>query len=213
VVIGRMYFDHLCETEAGEFIYKTVDNVEGLYQMRPRDPKDYLDRMKAGDVPEDPFGHTNAESQRPHYLFVAPPANLYRFFENDLPALGGTQTPSGYTVLGIREPNAKFRRYHGNEYRKNEPMIEDHVTSLNSQYGFTWHGVLHDYDEVFGIYGGETLVVDLQTNEVLGRRRGFIFRNSGGGICPREKTDQSLYGFVSRVLIPPPPPAGSEDRK
>ena len=30
------YFDHLCKTEAGEFIYKTVENVEGMYMMRPR---------------------------------------------------------------------------------------------------------------------------------------------------------------------------------
>ena len=31
------YFDHLCKTEAGEFIYKTVANVEGLFLMRPRE--------------------------------------------------------------------------------------------------------------------------------------------------------------------------------
>lgn len=36
------YFDHLCKTEAGEFIYKTVENVEGLYMMRPRKKSDTL---------------------------------------------------------------------------------------------------------------------------------------------------------------------------
>src|SRR4051812_17787766 len=55
-VIGKKYFEHLCETEAGEFIYRTVDNVEGVYQMRPRDPADYFDRMSKGDVPDDPYG-------------------------------------------------------------------------------------------------------------------------------------------------------------
>src|SRR5215510_13873626 len=29
------YFKHLCEKEAGEFIFKTVDNVDGFYFMRP----------------------------------------------------------------------------------------------------------------------------------------------------------------------------------
>jgi len=203
LLIGRIYFDHLCKTEAGEFIYRTVENVEGLYQMRPRDPKDYIDRMRDGDVPEDPFGHTNEEAQRPQFLFVGPPANLYRFFENDLPQ-GGNKTPSAPVVLGEVEPNAKFRRYRGYEYREGRPMIEDHVAALHSQYGFTWQGIHHDHDALFGIYGGETLVVDLKTNEILGRRRGFIFRNSGGGICPPDKTDQSLYRFVSRVLIPVP---------
>ena len=40
-----VYFEHKCETDAGEFIYKTVENVEGLYQMRPRDPRDYFTRF------------------------------------------------------------------------------------------------------------------------------------------------------------------------
>src|SRR5688572_1767292 len=34
---SQEYFDHLCRTEAGEFIYRTVENVEGLYMMRPHD--------------------------------------------------------------------------------------------------------------------------------------------------------------------------------
>src|SRR5574339_72189 len=38
----EQYFDHLCKSEAGEFIYKTVENVEGLYLMRPRNrPTDF----------------------------------------------------------------------------------------------------------------------------------------------------------------------------
>jgi hypothetical protein len=28
-MMPEQYFEHLCKTEAGEFIYKTVDNVEG----------------------------------------------------------------------------------------------------------------------------------------------------------------------------------------
>jgi hypothetical protein len=204
-MIGRMYFDHLCKTEAGEFIYKTVDNVEGLYQMRPRDPKDYFDRMRAGDVPEDPFGHTNMEAQDPQFMFVGPPTKLYRFFENDLPTEPRKSIPLGPTVIGHIEPNAKFRRYHGNEYRENKPMIEDHVTTLKSRYGFTWRGVTHEYDQLFRIFGGEALVVDLNTKEILARRRGFIFRGGGGGICPSGKTSDSLYEFVVRVLKPVAP--------
>ncbi|NJD05285.1 MAG: hypothetical protein FIA97_02165, partial [Methylococcaceae bacterium] len=33
--VSYEYFQHLCNTEAGEYIFKTVDKVEGLYQMRP----------------------------------------------------------------------------------------------------------------------------------------------------------------------------------
>src|SRR5262245_31665294 len=30
------YFDHLCKTEAGEFIFKSVEDVDGIMQMRLR---------------------------------------------------------------------------------------------------------------------------------------------------------------------------------
>ena len=59
------YFNHRCETDAGEFIYRTVENVEGIFQMRPRDPRDYFTRLREGDLPEDPYGHTNAEAKMP----------------------------------------------------------------------------------------------------------------------------------------------------
>ena len=31
---SQEYFDHLCKTEAREFIYKKVEDVEGIYMMR-----------------------------------------------------------------------------------------------------------------------------------------------------------------------------------
>jgi hypothetical protein len=31
---SEQYFDHLCKTEAGEFLYKTVENVEGCATAR-----------------------------------------------------------------------------------------------------------------------------------------------------------------------------------
>ena len=49
----EQYFDHLCKTEAGEFIYKTVENVEGLYLMRQRNrATDYeLEHLYASEAP------------------------------------------------------------------------------------------------------------------------------------------------------------------
>ena len=64
------YLKHKCETYGGEFIYKTVDNVEGVYQMRLRDPRFYTDRLRVGDVPEEPWGHTDWVAQNPQTLFV-----------------------------------------------------------------------------------------------------------------------------------------------
>ena len=59
--LAKRHFDAHCENDAGEFIYKTVDNVEGLFQMRLRDPEDYFDNLRhyrkgRGELLEDPFG-------------------------------------------------------------------------------------------------------------------------------------------------------------
>ena len=61
------YFDHLCKTEAGEFIYKTVENVEGLYMLRPRkEATDYeLEHLYAL---EDPYGQAVGEDRPPRGL-------------------------------------------------------------------------------------------------------------------------------------------------
>ena len=32
------YYQELCRTQAGDKIYRTVDNVEGIFQMKPRNP-------------------------------------------------------------------------------------------------------------------------------------------------------------------------------
>ncbi len=49
------YFRGLCKAEAGKFIYRTVDNVEGVYQVRPQYPERSL-QMKDPYVMEDPYG-------------------------------------------------------------------------------------------------------------------------------------------------------------
>ncbi|HXF93179.1 MAG TPA: hypothetical protein VNK46_10530, partial [Nitrospiraceae bacterium] len=70
------YFDHLCKTEAGEFIYKTVENVEGLYLMRPRKEAtdDELSHLYAL---EDPYGQVVGESELPQDSYVQPAMGKY----------------------------------------------------------------------------------------------------------------------------------------
>lgn len=202
------YFEHKCDTQSGEFIYRVVKNVEGLYQMRLRDPKDYFDRLKRGDIPEDPFGHTNREAQNPETLFVNPPPRKYRYLET-------TRGPDvddyerGFTSLGKRPAytGEKYWIYYGYSQFDNTPMVAEQRSALKSRYGFTWREVRGFWDEVFRVYGGELLVMDMKTQEVLGLRRGFVQweRFSGTGrMCPKDKTDSITYLFVSEVLVPVP---------
>jgi len=212
------YFEHLCKTEAGEFIYKTVENVEGLYMMRPRKEAtdDELSHLYAL---EDPYGHTNHEVTMGEYNFVSP--NRYVYFERPTQPARFSQAThqfGGGRTDERRSP--RYERFTGYDARHLESMKREPVESLKSRYGFTWRGITRPHDREFGIAGGELIVLDLQTNEVLGVRRGYIrsgmVRNNLTGIwwltgqtCPvygyrngRNKDFDFSYWFIGKVLKP-----------
>jgi len=215
---SQEYFDHLCKTEAGEFIYKTVENVEGLYMMRPR--KEATDNeLEHLYALEDPYGHTNGEATMGEYDFVSP--NRYSYLERptQLPRISRATQQYGGSITGEQRSEA-YARFSGYDARHLESMKRESVESLKSRYGFTWRDISRPHDRELGIAGGELIVLDLQTTEVLGVRRGFIrsgmVRNNLTGIwwltgqtCPkygyrngRNKDFDLSYWFIGKVLKP-----------
>ena len=212
--LARAHFDAHCENDAGEFIYKTVENVEGLYQMRLRDPEDYFDNLRhfrdgTGKLLEDPFGHTNVEAQRPNLLFIGSVHNKafykYQYFETEA-------SPNEYDVslhksfdeqpIVTRE---KYWRYtlarvdrDGRSYRN--IYHAEQTPTLKSRYGFTWREIRDEKDKQYGIWGGELIVKDMKTDETLAIRRGYL--SFDFGICPDDKTDRITYYFINKVLKP-----------
>jgi hypothetical protein len=204
------YFDHLCKTEAGEFIYKTVENVDGLYMMRPREQV-FDDHMQHLYALEDPYGYTDWEARDPQTVFVDPPWRVYSYLEMPLSS-----------SVSSKIPGTRYRRYSGYVQGKSS-MVEEPVIQLKSRYGYTWRGILRPHDREFGVAGGELIILDTQTKEVLGVRRGFI-RSGGvknnltgiwwlsGQVCPMLRHDKRsqkdgdfTYWFVSKILRPAAP--------
>ena len=206
--ISYAYFQHKCETDAGEFIYRTVDNVEGLYQMRPRDPRDYFDRLRYGDIPEDPYGHTNSEAQRPWHVFVSPPTRNYVYLETTKkPNMDGYEYNIGHLKFSSppKFTGEKYWTYTydvNGKFNKYEAIQTD---KLKSKYGFDWRETRDKWDELLGVYEGELIVKELADDDILGVRRGYFYLNNfskRAGICPKDKNDYSTYTFVSKVLLP-----------
>lgn len=210
----EQYFEHLCKTEAGEFIYKTVENIEGLYMMRPRKrATDYeLEHLYALEAP---YVEVHGEYYNPGEYFVQPHLGQYQFLEISL-----LKRETGTTEV-------KYRRYYRDETahpgRKYQTAIngqsvfvpyivaETETESLKSKYGITWRGITRSHDRDLGIAGSELIVLDLETHEVLGVRRGFK-RTGGvrnltgvwwlaGQTCPKlsKKPD---HWFIREVLKP-----------
>ena len=48
------------------------------------------------------------------------------------------------------------------------------IQALTARYGYTWRGIKRARDRENGIAGGEIIVYDLQTKEVLAVRRQFL---------------------------------------
>lgn len=190
--IAFRYFRHQCKAHGGEFIYRTVDNVEGVFQMRLRDPRDYFDRLRKGDIPEDPYGHTNWEAQEPQYMFVSPPERPYAYLEN--PIQDWKSSDSG----------ARIRHYY-RDAPNQRPMPFRELSEPKSEFGFTWREERSFWDKVFGVRQGVLDVVSIKTGEILATRKGYFIETpfkSDLDICPRGKDDDFTYEFVAKVLKP-----------
>jgi hypothetical protein len=207
----EQYFDHLCKTEAGEFIYKTVEHVEGLYMMRPRKEAtdDELSHLYAL---EDPYDAT--DDPQPQDYLVQPPFGLYHFMES-VRTKDDTDTSQPYLRYsrGSEKESKRDYVYMDGTRSHRVPYIvtKEGVSSLKSRYGFIWRGIHRPHDRELGIVGGELIVMELQTNDVLGVRRGFIrsgaVRNLtgvwwlGGQVCPIKKALSSSQ-FIRKILRP-----------
>lgn len=198
--VGDLYFDYLCEHEAGEFIYRTVDNVEGILQMRPRDgSKDYFDRMAAGDIPEDPWGHTNAEARYP-WTFLG----SYEFFETKQTEVTNRISTSKLFHSSMKAPpdrNQPFVRYSGYNGRDLGSFRKQFAEVPKSNYGYTWRGDQSQLDAWFNVFPGEIRVVDLQGDITLAVSRGF-FRSRPMNTCPPGKNELFVLRFIEKVLRP-----------
>ena len=213
---AKQYFEALCKAEAGDFIYKTVDDVEGIYQIRPRAKLDeigdeHLDRF----VMEDPYGHEEWMAKGPQHIFVGEKEG-YMFFETSASGRvtndnGEAENPDPKT-LGA-SPQAKFYRYFTSEpydykFRRREAHAE-----LRSRFGFYWRSIPRPHDREMGIAGGELIVLDLKTNEILAVHRGFNLNGNArtrtgilwgtGRICDPKNGRLFFYEeFIASVLKP-----------
>lgn len=199
---NEQYFEALCKAEAGEFVYKTVEGVEGILQLRPR-PTEIGDiRQEDRFVIEDPYNYREWEAREPHGIFVS--ASHYEFFETGTQGMG-------------REPlgSSKIKRYRLREAGTNNSgwKVEEATVPL-SRFGYLWRGIVRTRDREKNIAGGEIIIINIETAEVLGLKRGFklggpIRRShteiywEQGRLCPGDTSDLFRTAtFIQRVLVP-----------
>lgn len=135
-------------------------------------------------------------------LFLGP--SRYQFLEQP-------EKKPGSSIATVRA----YRRYLGYDGQNRQTLKVSEVADLKSRYGYTWRGISRPHDRELGIGGGELIIFDLQTGDVLAVRRGYI-RSGGvrnltgiwwltGQICPAGRPirpDFYSYDFLFGVLKP-----------
>jgi hypothetical protein len=206
---AKKYFLHLCEKEAGEFVFKTVENVEGFLFMRPPNwPTDFdlKDQYKLEAPHFEARYQVRADSVIGRAMqYVSPPFQNFLFYEEPSPKVTGSE--GAYVTVSQYQDKAPF-------YKSIERS-----SSIGSRFAVTWRGLRRPHDRENGIAGAEMVVLDIAAKEVLGvlRTFGSSGRTPGtpegywwlnAAICPtyyklyRRPDLEQNYGFISKVLVP-----------
>jgi len=189
------YFKELCEKDAGDFVFKTAEGVDGIMLMRPFPQKTlpFLSEMTAST--QLALWETTASSLAEKvYSYV----DAVEFDNSIYP---------GKTQLVHYSPDATAPKRPPNFGVMRSPIKES-----KTRYGLIFRAVNlpHDANEN-GIKGGELIVRDNITKEILAFRRTFtlmhfVNRQSAemvsGTICMNVPYQKSGYQFISEILKP-----------
>ena len=210
------YFDALCEAEAGKFIYRTVENVEGIYQVRPR-VYQQGPQLKDRYVIEDPaFQMLTEDENRGTGAFLGGAGARYAYFETSLYEREWHSWDLKHYHPSVMDKPArtdKFIRYVIPTGQNSKPELlhniaKQYETQLKSRYGYVWRGIQRPHDREKSIAGGEIAVIDLKTNEILALWRSFARTGKTNlwwlapETCHRRTGPSDIDRFIRVVLKP-----------
>ena len=195
---AKTLFDGRCKT-AGEKIYRTVENVEGVLLEKVRSKKiNFSDQF----VLDDPYGRDlGGDGYISSFLRV--PTELT-----------GAES-QGYLYVDVNDKTGKLIRYQ--LQRKSSPagvpytvISEIQNTGKAANFGVDYTDISTQTDRENWIAGGKLQVTDLNTKQLIAERTGFIFDqglgNVDGGRGPWEAAiscgkDDRQYGHTARFVM------------
>ncbi len=196
---AETYFKELCEKEAGDFVFRTVDGVDGIKIMRP------LPQVIGIPLSQESGGPAVGS-------FVSPINGIYKYVDAvELLENSNTQTRLIHYEVDSKLP-ANIPPYGKASYA---------IKESQARYGYTFRNSSLENREI-GVVGQELIIADLQTNEVLAFRRrfsrlNFMVRNAVrpmlGTPCRLIPTENSDNRFVAKVLKPAKQAKGKGDTK
>lgn len=217
---AAMFRKH-CET-AGEKIHRTVDNVEGVYLLKIRPAGTNFSNQFALD---DPYGHEGGGD-----LYIR--AFLREQIKPKQPNPAGAPPRNGYRYVDVDEGWGRYR-YTGrwkdvlvtssvlmggdgkHQFYSNQFVLDKMLTTEPApRYGVTYDDLSTEEDRKYWIAGSSLRVIDLQTQEVIAERIGYMWDPAqgatGGGRSPwLMAANYACPGFQRNPNLPIPPGQGA----
>jgi hypothetical protein len=175
---AQSMFAERCKT-AGERIYKTVENVEGVYLMKIRTPTNFgnqfaLDDPYGNDFDGDAYVKSFARGasqagKRQEDISPNGPARLgYSYVEAQDPKDG-----QRYRYTGRIEQPSLTNKHYSEDYKR---FVLDKTSAPGKppRYGVTYDDISTHEEREYWIAGSSLKVVDLETNEVIAERIGYM---------------------------------------
>lgn len=209
------HFEMRCKS-AGEKVVRTVDNVEGVVWVKWRDKRDVKDDFDQYKL-FDPYGRDCAGDECIAQLLrlentagrfereVEARKKRYRYVESIDDSDG-----KRYRYTGTMKPVPSWTPEAIEKYRKEKgtdiPDFSYHfalertsIDRYSARYGITWDDISTSEDRDHWIAGGSVNVIDLQTNQVIAERTGYMM-DRGLGSTAGFRTP---WAYARDVACPP----------
>lgn len=149
------------------------------------------------------------------FALVRPDA--YQYIEEPLlpfPAPSWKKPYRDSSLFTVPTEAAKYVRYFGFDAHDMKSMRMEYDRSLRSRYGFTWRGISRPNDREMGIVGGELIILEIASNDVVAVRRGFIKSGNvknltgiwwlSGQVCPvgSGRAEHGGETFILKAVTP-----------
>ena len=200
---AKARFDQLCQN-AGEKIYRTADNVDGILLLKVRgDDEKYQDSFynpRKDQMWED--AAVESESKREEYV-----ASFLPYFSH-----------VHYDHVDVLQKDGSIIRYSGNWHIYDKPFHQETNPAHPARYAVTYENDVSWENRKHWIAGTTIKIIDTQTNELMAEKTMYAFvpelgyskfeQNPnpwGRGMrCPSGESEfeQRTVTFAIKVLIP-----------
>jgi hypothetical protein len=218
-------FQERCK-KSGEFIHKTAENVEGILLIKVRPKEDNFGEQFKMD---DPYGNDWGNGEAHIKLFLhgrnekgfidSKAAGGYRYVDAIDPVDGKRYRYTG----GMKEVAHTSSILMGGDgkttFKTLDFVLDKASTSAPSpRYGVTYDDISTHEDREYWIAGSSLKVIDLQTNEVMAERIGYMMDPGQGALaqggthpawdrakghaCPASPGADKTRNFVEKAIKP-----------